>query len=99
MPGVPHKTQEEPQKPREYEQEVALPMEVVDVDEMVVLDGKPATRTYGVGEGDEIINVWKSAKTPASAPTQRRWSAQRDDIPEVHGVPLEGSGQCVRAAA
>ena len=36
-------------------------MEVVDIDEMVVLDGKPATRTCGVGEGDEIINVWKSA--------------------------------------
>ena len=32
-----------------------LPMEVVDVDKMVVLDGKPVTRSYGVGEGDKIM--------------------------------------------
>ena len=25
-----------------------------------------------------------------SPPTQWRWSVQRDDIPEVHGMPLEG---------
>ena len=29
-----------------------LPMEVADVDEMAVLDGKPAMRVCGVDEGD-----------------------------------------------
>ena len=45
---------------------VELPMEVADVDEMAVLDGKPAMRVCGVEEGDN--SAWKFAKTPASAP-------------------------------
>ena len=43
-----------------------LPMEVADVDEMAVLDGKPAMRVCGVDEGDN--SAWKFAETPASAP-------------------------------
>ena len=45
---------------------VELPMEVADVDEMAVLDGKPAMRVCGVEEGDN--SAWKFAETPASAP-------------------------------
>ena len=40
-------------------------MEVVDVDEIVMLNGKPARRVCGVDGDDE----WKSAETPASVPT------------------------------
>ena len=45
---------------------VELPMEVADVDEMAVLDGKPAMRVCRVEEGDN--SAWKFAETPARAP-------------------------------
>ena len=52
---------------------VALPMEVVDVDEMAMLDGKPVTRACGVGEGDEIVCQNSSKRTE----TMRMVSATR----------------------
>ena len=69
---------------------VVLPMEVVDVEEMVVLDGKPAIRTCGVGEGDEIM-----CGSPPKLQQAHRHNedGQRNEttyIPEVHRMPLEG---------
>ena len=34
---------------------VAFPMEVVDVDEMAMLDGNPATRACAIGEDDGVV--------------------------------------------
>ena len=39
---------------------LVLPMEVAGVDEMVMLDGKPAMRVCGVDEGDN--SAWKSCR-------------------------------------
>ena len=91
MPSLPHKTQEEAQKPGmtplrlptegepcEWERETAkivvmaestnrileLPMEVAEIDEIAVLDGKLELRVREVDD-----STWKSAETQARAPT------------------------------
>ena len=91
---MPHKTQEEAQKPGvtplrlptegepcEWEREAAkivvmakgtnrileLPMEVAEIDEIAMLDGKLEMRVREVDDGDD--STWKSAETPARAPT------------------------------
>ena len=44
-----------------------LLMEIVDIDEMIILDGKPVMGICGVDDSDD--RAWKAAETPASAPT------------------------------
>ena len=44
-----------------------LLMEVVDVDEMIVLEGEPVMGVCGVDKGND--RAWKAAETPASTPT------------------------------
>ena len=61
---------------------VKLPMEVADLDEMAVLDGKPAMRACGVDEDDEIAHLHDED-------SQHDENA-RDNLPEAHGVPLDG---------
>ena len=75
---------------------VALPMEVVDVDEMAMLDGKPVTRACGVGEGDEIVRGRPSKLQQAYLHNEDSQCNETTYLKytECHS---RGSGQCVRA--
>ena len=65
---------------------------------MVVLDGKPAIRTCGVGEGDEIM-----CGSPPKLQQAHRHNedGQRNETTYLKYTECHsrGSGQCARAAA
>ena len=68
---------------------------------MAVLDGQLATMVCGVDEGHN--SAWKSDETQQAhlhdEDSQHDENA-RDNVPEAHGVSLEGvDSHCVRAAA
>ena len=79
VPDVPHKTRQELQKPREYEQEAT---EIIVIAEGMVsgngrvTNGSCGRTGWGTSNKDlwswrgRRDNVWKSTETPESSPTQ-----------------------------
>ena len=74
-----------------------LPMEVADVDEMAVLDGKPAMRVCEVDEGDNSVEVCRKRtymmKIVSTTKTSETTYLKHTECPS------RGSGQRVRATA
>ena len=70
---------------------VALPMEITDVDEIAMLDEKPATRTCRIGEGDEIVR--------GSPPKLQQRTVGYIIIPERADVPARLAASAVSSTS